>query len=85
QFRELKDELEKYFADMENGENYLFDSENLFCIQTLLGGTRKDLDGHVTYGNYDLVSNLTHKGRQTIEWMKTKGVEFDEEHVTEPV
>ncbi|WP_195851174.1 FAD-dependent oxidoreductase [Aerococcus tenax] len=85
QFRELKAELEKYFADMENGENYLFDSENLFCIQTLLGGTRKDLDGNVTYGNYDLVSNLTHKGRQTIEWMKTKGVEFDEEHVTEPV
>lgn len=84
-FKALKKELNIYFEDIENGKDYLFDSENLFCIQTLLGGIRTNLDGKKTQGNYELVSNLAHEAVHTIQWLKDKGVSFSEDHVTEPV
>ncbi len=83
--KELKKEIKSYLADLNNGKNYLFDSKYLHRIQTLLGGTRTDLSGHTTYGNYDLVKYLTDNALNTINWLKSKGVEFDEENVTEPV
>lgn len=81
----LKDQLSKYFLDIENKKDYLFDSAELHIIQTYLGGKRTDLNGSVTYGNYNLVHYLGENALDTINWLKDKNVDFDEEMVTEPV
>ncbi|MCF1676623.1 MAG: FAD-dependent oxidoreductase [Tetragenococcus halophilus] len=85
-FNMLKKELESYFNDIEQkGENYLFDSDHLHTIQTYLGGKRKDLSGNEIYSNYQLIRYLTTHALETINWLKEKGVSFDEKEVKEPV
>ncbi|MEY8371023.1 FAD-dependent oxidoreductase [Aerococcaceae bacterium 50-4] len=85
-FSELQQELEEYFNDIENkGENYLFDSVNLHTIQTYFGGYRQDKDGKQIYGDAKLVHYLASSSLDTINWLKEKGIEFDESYVTEPV
>lgn len=85
-FQSLKIEIKAYFENInDRGEDYLFDSPNLHIMQTYFGGKRNDLNGKVTYGNFNLVNYLGQNALETIEWLREKGVDFDEENVTEPV
>lgn len=84
-FRLLKAQVTAYFEATKNEEEYLFDSELFYRMQTYLGGKRKDKFGNTIYGQYDLVKILTDKGLESVEWLEEIGVEFDKSDVTMPV
>ncbi|HHN8405081.1 TPA: flavocytochrome c [Morganella morganii] len=84
-FNLLKEQLNHYFTDMENGKHYLFDSVELHRIQTYLGGKRTDLNGQSIYGQYDLVETLTSNAMESINWLSDKGIDFDRSVVEIPV
>ncbi|WP_108651345.1 NADH-dependent flavin oxidoreductase [Dongshaea marina] len=84
-FRVLKDQIATYFADVEIGKHYLFDSVELHRIQTYLGGKRTDLNGELIYGQYDLVETLTSRSMESINWLSDKGIDFDRSVVEIPV
>ncbi|MDK6804679.1 flavocytochrome c [Aerococcus sp. UMB7834] len=84
-FRALKEELDQYFKDLDEGKSYLFDSIHLHTIQTYIGGKRMDLDGNEIHSDIELIHYLTKNALPTIDWLKEKGVSFDEHMVAEPV
>ncbi|KII76630.1 NADH-dependent flavin oxidoreductase [Vibrio renipiscarius] len=84
-FKVLKTQLDGYFSALEGGEQYLFDSIELHRIQTYLGGKRTDLNGESIYGQYDLVETLTSRSMESIDWLSTKGIDFDRSVVEIPV
>ncbi|MBU5594565.1 flavocytochrome c [Amphibacillus sp. MSJ-3] len=84
-FRTFKQEVKDYIEATKNQKAYLFDSAIFHRMQTYLGGKRKDLQGNVIYGQYDLVKILTDKALESVEWLEDIGVEFDKEDVTMPV
>lgn len=62
----LQKEIQEYLA---GDTTKLFDSVNLHTYQTYLGGLRKAMDGTEIYGQYDLVSTLTSRSLETLEWV----------------
>lgn len=84
-FKILKEQLERYFADVDSGKHYLFDSVELHRIQTYLGGKRTDLNGQSIHGQYDLVKTLTSNAMESINWLTDKGIDFDRSAVEIPV
>lgn len=84
-FNALKQQINDYLAENKDKSAYLFDSSLLHRIQTYLGGKRKDLNGNVIYGQYDLVKVLTDKALESVKWLENIGVEFDKHDVTMPV
>ena len=84
-FRTLKEQIHAYIENMNNGQNYLFDTIELHRIQTYLGGKRVDCDGNPISGQYDLVEVLTSRAFESVEWLTEKGVQFDRGLVDMPV
>ncbi|MCW7555193.1 flavocytochrome c [Endozoicomonas gorgoniicola] len=84
-FKVLKEQLGEYFADVDSGKDYLFDSVELHRIQTYLGGKRTDRNGDAIYGQYDLVETLTSRAMESVDWLTEKGVDFDRSVVEIPV
>ncbi len=84
-FRILKQQISDYSNETKEKGEYLFDSAVWHRIQTYLGGKRKDLQGNIIYGQYDLVKILTDKALESVEWLEEIGVEFDKEQVEMPV
>lgn len=84
-FRTLKQQIKTYLADNADQTGTLFDSTLLHRIQTYLGGKRTDLNGQQIYGQYDLVKELTDNALDSVKWLKSIGVKFDETQVTMPV
>lgn len=84
-FKVLQKQLSRYFNDIENGQDYLFDSVELHRIQTYLGGKRTDLNGEAIYGQYDLVETLTSRAMESVDWLSEKGIDFDRSDVEMPI
>lgn len=81
-FNTLKLQIEEYIA---SGAEKHFDSVELHTIQTYYNGLRTTLDGEEIYGNYDLVSMMTSNAMDAVEWLREKGVNWNDEVVTQPV
>lgn len=84
-FQTLKQQINEYVKKTAQSDPYLFDSTELHRIQTYLGGKRKDLNGQIIYGQYDLVKTLTDRSMESIHWLMEKGVDFDRSVVEIPV
>lgn len=81
-FHTLQDQIAEY---LDSGSGNLFDSIELHTIQTYYNGLRYDLDGNAVYGNYELVTTMTRQAPEAIEWLREKGVQWDDSKVTQPV
>lgn len=81
-FKTMRTQINDYLA---SGETYHFDSVELHTIQTWYNGLRTNLDGEDYYGNYDLVSTMTKKANDAINWLGDLGVKWDTSKVTQPV
>lgn len=68
ELKELADKVEQQFKDYQSNEKGYFDSEDLFMLDTLVGG--QNLNDH------NLVKTLVSKSSETIEWLKTLGMEL---------
>lgn len=68
ELKELADKVEQQFKDYQTNEKGYFDSEDLFMLDTLVGG--KNLN------NKELVKTLVSKSSETIEWLNTLGMEL---------
>lgn len=84
-FRLLKTQITKYLETTDDDNEYLFDSTLFHRIQTYLGGKRVDLAGHEIHGQYDLVKILTDHALESVKWLESIGVEFDQTEVSMPV
>lgn len=84
-FRKLKQQIDAYLTANTNQKGTLFDSTLLHRIQTYLGGQRTDLNGQEIHGQYDLVKELTDNALDSVKWLQSIGVKFDESQVTMPV
>ena len=84
-FRLLKAQITKYLETTDDDNEYLFDSTLFHRIQTYLGGKRVDLAGHEIHGQYDLVKILTDHSLESVKWLESIGVEFDQTEVSMPV
>ena len=80
-FLTLKAQIEEYLA---GDRSKHFDSVELHKFQTMYHGLRQDLKGETVYGNYDLVSVLTEKAMEAIDWLGEKGIQWDNSKVTQP-
>lgn len=84
-FRTLRQQIQDYLNEVEGKDEYLFDSAIWHRIQTYLGGKRKDLQGNVIYGQYDLVKTLTDNAPASVKWLEEIGVDFSWDNVEMPV
>ncbi|RRK10448.1 flavocytochrome c [Lactiplantibacillus garii] len=84
-FETLRGQINDYLNQTTGQPGYLFDSKLLHRIQTYLGGKRTDLNGHKIYGQYDLVKELTDHALDSVKWLESIGVQFDQSQVTMPV
>lgn len=84
-FRTLRQQIQDYLNEVEGKDEYLFDSTIWHRIQTYLGGRRKDLQGNVIYGQYDLVKTLTDNAPASVKWLEEIGVDFSWDNVEMPV
>lgn len=79
--RTLKKQIQEYLA---GDTSKHFDSVELHTIQTYYDGTRTSLDNDTIYGQYDLVSTMTNKAMDTVNWLAELGVQW-KDTVTQPV
>lgn len=70
---ELKSDLEEYYS---GDADYLFDSEALHILQTYDGG---DYEGDI-----DFIETLVQNGLETIEWLESNGVVWQDDIQTVP-
>lgn len=84
-FRTVIAQIKDYMEDIKGKTPYLFDSNELHRIQTYLGGKRQDKDGNTIVGDYDLVKTLTDNVLESVNWLTTKGVNFERSFVDMPV
>ena len=77
----LKGQIEAYLA---GDTTKHFDSVELHTIQTLIHGQRTSLKGETISGNYELVSTMTSKAMETVNWLGELGVNWQDK-VTQPV
>ncbi|MEG1858239.1 MAG: FAD-dependent oxidoreductase, partial [Pseudoflavonifractor sp.] len=74
--RTLQGQIKTYLA---GDTTYMFDSAELYAMQTYIGGTRKDLDGKTIQGNFDLIKVLADNSLPTRNWVKEMGGVFSSE------
>ena len=80
-FHTLQKQIKEYLA---GDTSKHFDSVELHTIQTYYYGTRNSLDNDTIYGQYDLVSTMTNKAMDTVDWLADLGVQW-KDAVTQPV
>lgn len=80
-FHTLQGQVEEYLT---GDTSKHFDSVELHTIQTYYYGLRNSLDGDTVYGDYDLVSTMTSKAMETVNWLADLGVQW-QNTVTQPV
>ncbi len=80
-FHTLQAQIAEYVA---GDTSKHFDSVELHTIQTLIHGTRADLNGEVITGNYDLVSTMTRNAMNVVNWLGDLGIQW-QPVVTQPV
>ncbi|CAM3110814.1 flavocytochrome c [Lactiplantibacillus plajomi] len=81
-FLKLKKQLESY---LNSGQTALFDSVLFHRMQTYFGGKRTDLNGNTVISDYQLVKTLTDSDLDSVKWLASLGVRFDQSQVTMPV
>lgn len=69
----LKTQITEYLA---NNPTTLFDSVELFTIQTYFDGLRTDLNGDVIYTKYEQIKRLCAESNEAFNWIKGFGVTF---------
>ena len=62
----------------------MFDSVEWHMIQTYVGGKRTGLDGEVVEPKLDLIRVFTEGAGETVRWLESLGVVFDNENLTTP-
>lgn len=80
-FHTLQKQIKEYLA---GDTSKHFDSVELHTIQTYYYSTRNSLDNDTVYGQYDLVSTMTNKAMDTVDWLADLGVQWTDT-VTQPV
>ncbi len=70
EYRDTLATLKSQIRDYLKGDtSVLFDTVELHTYQTYLGGMRTGLDGSIVYGKQELVSQLTEKSLESLEWL----------------
>lgn len=77
----LQNQIREYLA---GDTSVLFDSVEWHMIQTYVGGKRTDLDGNVVEPKLDLIRVFCEGAGDTVKWLESIGVEFDNDNLTTP-
>ncbi len=77
----LQGQIEEYLA---GDTSVLFDSVEWHMIQTYLGGKRTGLDGEVVEPKLELIRVFCEGAGDTVRWLESLGVAFDNENLTTP-
>ncbi len=74
--RILQGQITEYLA---GDTSMMFESPELFAMQTYIGGTRKDLDGNTLRGDFELIKVLAYNSLDTRNWVNGLGGIFRKE------
>ncbi len=77
----LQGQIKEYLA---GDTSKLFDSVEWHMIQTYVGGKRQDLDGNWVEPKLDLMRVYCEGAGETVTWLESLGVQFDNDNLTTP-
>ena len=77
----LQGQIREYLA---GDTSVLFDSVEWHMIQTYVGGKRTGLDGDVVVPKLELIRIFCEGAGDTVKWLESIGVEFDNDNLTTP-